>query len=194
MCYAKWRPFCLIEIPSLLIYNVPAVRSMHLQFKIVKIFWDLFQPLGLCMTLNREVSSSVNHNKASGLLWHLLLCWSRIDSFTVSLHSPNGRHLPAIRALQGDCQGPLTNAGNFHWPCKPTITIHCDWVNPIIYLDQPITKRWGHVTFGCPYAARLGPCNSLPQEVCCRAVWVTWGSSMQTQVALCDITHVEYIS
>ena len=29
-----------------------------------------------------------------------------VDSFTVSLHSPNGRHLPAVRAVQGDCQWP----------------------------------------------------------------------------------------
>ena len=26
-----------------------------------------------------------------------------IDSFTVSMHSSNGRHLPAARAVQGDC-------------------------------------------------------------------------------------------
>ena len=30
-----------------------------------------------------------------------------VDSFTVSLHRPNGGH--AIRALQGDCQWPLKN-------------------------------------------------------------------------------------
>ena len=32
-----------------------------------------------------------------------------LDSFTVCLHSPNGRHLPAIRAVQGDCQCPPKN-------------------------------------------------------------------------------------
>ena len=37
-----------------------------------------------------------------------------LDSFTVPLHSPNGRHLPAIRAVQGDCQWPVKNGGNFH--------------------------------------------------------------------------------
>ena len=31
-----------------------------------------------------------------------------LDSFTVSLHSPNGRQLPAVRVVQGDCQWPLT--------------------------------------------------------------------------------------
>ena len=42
---------------------------------------------------------------------HINLEWSGcmicLDLFTVSLHSPNGRHLPAIRAVQGDCQWPL---------------------------------------------------------------------------------------
>ena len=36
--------------------------------------------------------------------WRLLFSvQSSIDCFTVSLHSPNGRHLPAVRAVQGDC-------------------------------------------------------------------------------------------
>ena len=30
-----------------------------------------------------------------------------LDSFTVSLHSPNGRQMPAVRSVQGDCQWPL---------------------------------------------------------------------------------------
>ena len=29
-----------------------------------------------------------------------------LDYFTVPLHSPNGRHLPAIMAVRGDCQSP----------------------------------------------------------------------------------------
>ena len=61
--------------------------------------------------------------------------WQEIDSFTVSLHSPNGWHLPAIGAVQKDCQWPLKNGGNCHWSCKPTI--HCDWCNPNWYLHQP---------------------------------------------------------
>ena len=32
------------------------------------------------------------------------IMYNRIDRFTVSLYFPNGRHLPAIRAVQGDCQ------------------------------------------------------------------------------------------
>ena len=62
-----------------------------------------------------------------------------IDCFTVSLHSSNGRQMPAIRAEQGDCERPL-NSGNSHRSCEPTK--HCDWGNPNLYLDQPITKEW----------------------------------------------------
>ena len=42
-------------------------------------------------------------------LWGQLTCWNSPQFFwghwqTVSLHSPNGRQLPAIRAVQGDCE------------------------------------------------------------------------------------------
>ena len=58
-----------------------------------------------------------------------------IESITVSLHS---RHLPDVRALQEDCQWPLKNVGSSHRSRNPTI--HCNWSNPNLYLDQPITK------------------------------------------------------
>ena len=37
-----------------------------------------------------------------------------IVSFTFSLHSPNGRHLPAARVVQGDRHWPLKNGGYSH--------------------------------------------------------------------------------
>ena len=52
---------------------------------------------------------------------HLLL--SLIDSFTVSLHKPNGRQMPAVRAMQGDCQWPRKKCRNSHQSCEPTIPI-----------------------------------------------------------------------
>ena len=63
---------------------------------------------------------------------------TQVNSFTVSLHNPNGRQLPAIRAVQGDRQ----------WLCKmveiPTghMSLQCfaTWSNPKLYLDQTITK------------------------------------------------------
>ena len=59
-----------------------------------------------------------------------------IDYFTVSLHSTNGRHLPAVRAVQGDCQWPLQNGGNFQ---QSPEGITCEEFRSL-YLDQPITK------------------------------------------------------
>ena len=41
------------------------------------------------------------------------------DSFTVPLHSPNGRHLPAVRAAERNCHWGLKNGGNSHWSRKP---------------------------------------------------------------------------
>ena len=84
-----------------------------------------------------------------------------VDSFTVSLHSPNSRHLPAVRAVQRDCQ----------WPLK-TMEIPTSHVSPqsilteaiLSYLDQPITKGWSpHLT------SHWQPC-------CCQArVWSSLG-------------------
>ena len=55
-------------------------------------------------------------------------CTQTLDYFTVSLHSPNGRHLPAVRAVQGYCQWPLKNNGNSYWSLEPTM--HCRWGFP----------------------------------------------------------------
>ena len=44
-----------------------------------------------------------------------------VHPFTVSLHSPNGRHLPVVRAVQGDCQWPLKNGGNPQQSREPRI-------------------------------------------------------------------------
>ena len=63
-----------------------------------------------------------------------------IDSFTVSLHRPNRRHLPVIRAVLWGCQWPLKNGGNSHRLRE--LKFHCGWGNPSCYLDQLITKGW----------------------------------------------------
>ena len=70
----------------------------------------------------------------------MFICDSDIDSFTVSLHSPNGKHLLDVRAVQGGCQWPLKNVSNSDLSCEPTI--HCDWDNPGLYLDHPMKKGW----------------------------------------------------
>ena len=100
-----------------------------------------------------------------------LVGWSLVirilDYFTVSLHSPNGRHLP--QTVQGDCLWLLT-----------TVEILTDHVSPRFIAtqgntnlcsDQPITKGCCqpivcHASYltDSPSATRLGLRNSLPRH------------------------------
>ena len=59
-------------------------------------------------------------------------------TLSVSLHSPNGRQMPAVGAVQEDCQWNLKNCVNCHRWHEPKI--HCDWSNLDLYLDQAVTK------------------------------------------------------
>ena len=45
-----------------------------------------------------------------------------VDCFTISL---NGRQMPAIRTVQGNCQWPLKDSGNSHLSSQSRI--HCNW-------------------------------------------------------------------
>ena len=89
-----------------------------------------------------------------------------------------------LRAVQGDFQWPLKNDGKFHWSHEPTM--HCDWGNPNLYLDQPITKWWcqsirGHVSYptDSPIVTKLGLCSSL--------TWQTIYQCMLVVVALAGV-------
>ena len=73
-----------------------------------------------------------------------------LDAFTVSLHSPNGRHLPAVRAMQGDCQ----------WFIK-TMEIPNGHTNPQKGRCQSIGSHVSSLTDSRPAATRLGLCSSL---------------------------------
>ena len=95
-------------------------------------------------------------------LWIMSPPWP--DSFTVSLHSPSGRQIG-----QGCARGlsvASQNHGNSHWSSDPIS--QCDWGNPNLYLDQPITKGLCQTTGGhalyptdSPTANMPGLCNSL---------------------------------
>ena len=89
-----------------------------------------------------------------------VVCW--LDCFTVPLHNPNGRRLPAVRDVQVDCQWPWKH-------CKfPPVRIHCDWGHLNLYLAKQIRKGWC-LPNGSPVlfpndisnASRLGLCSSL---------------------------------
>ena len=58
---------------------------------------------------------------------------ARIDSFTVPLHSPKGRQMPAVRAVQGDCQWHKKTDGNS--------TMHCNnGESSLIF--RPTNHKW----------------------------------------------------
>ena len=91
---------------------------------------------------------------------------SVLDYFTLPLHSPNSKHLPAVRAVQRDCHWLLKNGWNSIQSQKPTML--CNRGNPNLYFNQPNTKGW------CQLIG--GHCQSFVHKV--RAVQqsmsVTW--------------------
>ena len=98
----------------------------HQKFIISKVM-ELFIP----MTLKKWKHQKFIIHKPAWMA--RVVCWARLDSFTAPLHSPNGRHLPAIRAVKVDCQWPLNNCGNSHHSYVPGI--HCNWG-----ISQPIFR------------------------------------------------------
>ena len=119
------------------------------------ILWSYWHQLGL-----GEISSTICQTdcwvgiplSTTTILMFTVAAWYQEDCFTVTLHSTNGRHLPAVSAVQGDFQWPIENGGNSHQSRAPIMhctlsTIHCS----SLYLDrksscqhQPIE---GHVSY-----------------------------------------------
>ena len=88
-----------------------------------------------------------------------------LDVFTVPLHSPNSRHLPAVRVVQWDWQRGLKNLENSHWSGEPIMQRSTRQFQSI---DQPIINGWcqsigSHVSYPTvsSIATRLGLCSSL---------------------------------
>ena len=98
-----------------------------------KICGDYFTAFGIKTKLYFQWIWIMNENNSVKCVWvsAKLVCEMK-DSFTVALHSPN------VRAVHGDGQWPLKNSRNSHQSCEPKI--HCNWGNPKLFLDQPITK------------------------------------------------------
>ena len=76
--------------------------------------------------LTRISPNQTKHTKTMCTLYKVYLIYHKfpslqliINSSTVSLHSLNGRHLPAVKAVQGDCQWCLQNGGNSHQSHDP---------------------------------------------------------------------------
>ena len=88
-----------------------------------------------------------------------------LDPFTVSLHSPNGRRLPAVRAVQGDCKWPLKNGGNSHRSRESIMWGFSHDIKGSANQAAGNTTNWKpcliHTDCQCFIAARLGPWSSL---------------------------------
>ena len=69
------------------------------------------------------------------------------DSFTVSLHSTNGRHLPAIRAVQGDW---LSVTSEKQWKFPPVM-----WATMQLRQSQPIFRPANHKSWYQPNGSRV---------------------------------------
>ena len=87
-----------------------------------------------------------------------------LDSFSVLLHSPNGRQMPAIGAVHRDCQECLRNVGNCHVMWANNYP-ECSGVkvSPCLYLARN-TSQWEAMnvsyTTDSPTATMYGLCSS----------------------------------
>ena len=72
---------------------------------------------------------------------HKTFHWKRlkpINSFTIPLHIPNGRHQPAGRNVQRDYLWGLQTRGYSHRLCEPTM--HLESTQCYLYLSHSIAK------------------------------------------------------
>ena len=102
---------------------------------------------------------------------------SGLDHCTVTLHSPNGRHLPAIRDVQGDCQWSLKNDDNSHRSCE--FTMHCMWGVP-----QSI---FGSINHTADKTANWRPCRLFHWQSHCHHV-------RTVKQSVSRVLHQQYIA
>ena len=125
--------------------------------------------------------SLASPDRKSGLYNYFLL-----DYLTVHLHSPNRRHLPAIRVVQRYCHWGPQNGRNSHWSCEPIMQWGIRQSEPVFRPTnqkgwlQPIGGRVLYPT-DSPTATRLRLCSCLisshPCSNCGEYCWVWRGLS-----------------
>ena len=110
--YQDFDTFCAFHrtVIMLILYRDNAIRQLHIFVRFVYVnkgypFHSLWiSSMGITTVgksiLRCYISKNISTHFTSWSTWSIIC----IDSFTVSLHSPNGRHLPAVSAVQGDCQ------------------------------------------------------------------------------------------
>ena len=131
-----------------LIYDIPAINischlKIHSPIKVISL---------ICCSVTHIFDHLVYRLHKLWQLWPLIwfiafmhvtcipyIC-VHVDSFTVSLHNPNGRQMPAIKVVQGYCQWLLKNIGNSYQSCYPFVL---EQSKP--KFAQPITKTWAAI-------------------------------------------------
>ena len=128
-----------------LIYDIPAINiscylKIHSPIKVISL---------ICCSVTHIFNHLVYRLHKLWQLWPLIwfiafmhvtyipYIYVHVDSFTVSLHNPNGRQMPAIKFVHGYCQWPLINIGNSYQSCYP---FGLEQSKP--KFAQPITKTW----------------------------------------------------
>ena len=114
--------------------------------------------------------------KISRGIWYIMPS-PHIDSFTV-LYNPNGRHLPAVMAMQGDCQWPFITMGILTGLVNPKCIAIATFPNTSANRKSSLILH----LLTSPTATWLGLCNSLPTTLhtdstapCTRGVCPTHG-------------------
>ena len=92
---------------------------------------------------------------------------SAVDSFTVPLHSPSGRQLPAVRAVQRDGHWGMKNSGNSHWSREPIM----QWCTR---QSQSIYRPTNHKRM---MAANWRPCLIPRWQSYCHQARTVWQST-----------------
>ena len=69
--------------------------------------------------------------------------YAHLDSFTISLHNPSGKHLLTVKAVEGNCgvwkTGEIPISHVSPWCLETEAFLN-------LYLDQPSTNRWFQLT------------------------------------------------
>ena len=99
-----------------------------------------------CMDFKFSIASLTPEFKMI-ILYTSLEC---VDSFAVPLHSPYGRQMPAVRAVQRDCRWGLKNLGNSHRSREPIMQWDARESQSIFRPanhKRAMTANWMHVSY-----------------------------------------------
>ena len=85
---------------------------------VIWVGYETWPPFGRCHSFVIDWSKYSSRNtsvaKHSGITWPMGSSTVFQSPLTVSLHKPNGRQMPAVRVVQGDCEIIYIHSGKLH--------------------------------------------------------------------------------